>query len=89
MLSVGLFMGWASPSLPLLINGDGAGYPVRLNLEEASWVASISTVGSIVGCITTAMMVNVIGRKNSMLFAALPSAISWLMIVFATSSWVI
>jgi len=33
-------VGWASPSLPILINGGDAEYPVRLNLEEASWVPS-------------------------------------------------
>jgi len=72
-----------------LINGDGAEYPVRLNLEEASWVVSLFTLSSLVGCIMSALMVNTIGRKNTMLFAAVPSVISWLLIVFATSSWVI
>jgi len=82
-------MGWASPSLPFLINGDGADYPVRLNMEEASWVVSLYILSSIVGSIMSALMVDIIGRKNTMLFAAVPSIISWLMIVFATSSWVI
>jgi len=88
-LSVGLFSGWASPSLPVLINGSDAEYPVRLNLEEASWVVSILILGTTVGFVITALIVNVIGRKNTMLFAAVPSAISWLLIAFATSPWVI
>lgn len=86
MLSVGLFLGWASPSLPFLTNGD---YPVRLKLEEASWVVSLLTLGASAGCITSAFMVNVIGRKNTMLFTAMPSIIGWLLIIFATSPWVI
>ncbi|KYM79168.1 Facilitated trehalose transporter Tret1 [Atta colombica] len=85
-LSVGLNMGWASPSMPLLINGDGAGYPVRLNLQEISWVTSLFTLGAVPGCIISALTVNIIGRKNTMLFSAVPSAIGWLLIVFATSS---
>jgi len=89
MLVVGSFIGWASPSLPLLTSGNDTEYPVRLNLEEASWVVSLTTLGSIVGCIASALLVNVIGRKYTMLFTAVPSAIGWLMIAFATSSWVI
>jgi len=87
-LSIGMIIGWASPALPL-ISDDNSDYPVHLNLEEASWVASLPILGSIVGYITTALIVNVIGRKTTMLFAAVPSVIGWLMIVFATSSWVI
>jgi len=87
-LSIGMTVGWASPALPL-IRDNNTDYPVHLNLEEASWVASLPILGSLVGFITTALIVNVIGRKTTMLFAALPLAISWLMIVFATSSWVI
>ena len=88
MLSVGMFIGWASPSLPLLINGDNDGYPVRVNMEEASWVASLCVLTCGVGSIISALMVNIIGRKNTMLFTAVPTVISWLMIVFATSLWV-
>lgn len=89
MLSIGLFLGWASPTLPKLINGDTDNYPVRLNSEEASWVASLLTLGAAAGSLTSALMVNVIGRKNTMLFTAVPSVISWLLIIFATSPWVI
>ncbi|XP_018313105.1 facilitated trehalose transporter Tret1-like [Mycetomoellerius zeteki] len=85
-LSVGLNVGWASPSVPLLINGDDAEYPVRLNLEEASWVTSLLTLGAVPGCIISALTVNIIGRRNTMLFSAVPSVIGWLLIIFATSS---
>ncbi|XP_039309366.1 facilitated trehalose transporter Tret1 isoform X2 [Solenopsis invicta] len=87
MMSVGMFLGWASPSLPLLLNGDNDGYPVRLNMEEASWVVSLFILASCVGCVISALMVNIIGRKYTMLFTAVPSVISWLMIVFATTLW--
>lgn len=90
MLTIGLFLGWASPSLPFLIDGDYyADYPVRLTLDEASWVVSLLTVGGAGGCVISTFMVNVIGRKNTMLFTAVPSVIGWLLIIFATSPWVI
>ncbi|EFN69767.1 Sugar transporter ERD6-like 16 [Camponotus floridanus] len=87
MLTVGQYFGWASPSLPILLQGKDETYPVRLTSEEASWVASLLMLGAMTGSIICAFIVNIIGRKNTMLFAAVPSIISWLMIAFATSSW--
>ncbi|CAL1680505.1 unnamed protein product [Lasius platythorax] len=87
MLSVGQFFGWTSPSLPILMQGKDETYPVRLTSEEASWVASLLMLGTMTGSISCAFTVNLIGRKHTMLFAAMPSIISWSMIIFATSSW--
>ncbi|XP_025264106.1 facilitated trehalose transporter Tret1-like isoform X2 [Camponotus floridanus] len=87
MLTVGQYFGWALPSLPILVQGKDETYPVRLTSEEASWVASLLILGTITASIICAFIVNIIGRKNIMLFAAVPSIISWLMIAFATSSW--
>ncbi|KAL6423317.1 hypothetical protein ACFW04_010155 [Cataglyphis niger] len=87
MLTVGQYFGWASPSLPTLMEGKDKTYPVRLTLEEASWVASLLMLGAMAGSINCTFIVNVIGRKYTMLLSAVPSIISWLMIAFATSSW--
>jgi len=86
MLSVGQFFGWSSPSLPVLMQGTDEKYPMHLTPEEASCVASLLTFGEAVGTIICAVIVNNFGRKNTMLFTAVPSIISWLMIAFATSS---
>lgn len=88
MLSIGMFVGWGSPSVPKLIK-DHAETSLQLTLEEASWVTSLLTIGSAVGGIVSVFAVNIIGRKNLMLFTAIPSIIAWLMIAFATSPWVI
>jgi len=88
MLSVGQIFGWSSPSLPVLMQGKDEKYPIHLTPEEASWVASTPTLGAAAGAIICAVIVNIFGRKNTMLFTAVPSIISWLMIAFATSSTV-
>ncbi|XP_020283040.1 facilitated trehalose transporter Tret1-like [Pseudomyrmex gracilis] len=87
MLSIGQFFGWASPSLPVLIQNKDATYPVHLTSDEGSWVAALLMLGATIGAITFAFIVNTIGRKNTMLLAAVPSIISWLMIAFATLPW--
>ncbi|XP_072743399.1 facilitated trehalose transporter Tret1-like [Anoplolepis gracilipes] len=88
MLTFGQYFGWSSPSLPVLMQGKDETYPVRLTTEEASWITSILSLGTVASCIISAFIVNVFGRKNTMLFGAVLSIISWLMIAFATSSWI-
>ncbi|XP_025262097.1 facilitated trehalose transporter Tret1 isoform X2 [Camponotus floridanus] len=85
MLSVGQFLGWTSPSLAVLMQGKDEGYPIHLTPQEAAWVASLPTLGGIAGAIICAVIINIFGRKNIMLFTVVPSIISWLMIAFATS----
>lgn len=89
MLSIGQFLGWPSPSLPKLMEDNNVKHSIHLTTDEASWVASLLTLGAIAGAIICGLMVNLIGRKNIMLFTAVPSIISWLIIAFATSPWVI
>jgi len=86
ILSVGQFFGWSSPSLPLLMQGKDEKYPIHLTSKEASWVSSLLTLGAVAGAIICAVIVNIFGRKSTMLFTAIPSTISWLMIAFGTSS---
>ncbi|XP_011256033.2 facilitated trehalose transporter Tret1 [Camponotus floridanus] len=87
MLSIGQFLGWPSPSLPKLMEDNNVKHSIHLTADEASWVASLLMLGAIAGAITCGLMVNFIGRKNTMLFTAVPSIISWLIIAFATSPW--
>jgi len=88
MLSIGQFIGWASPSLPKLMHGNNTVYPVHLTSEEVSWVVTLFRVGGMLGPIVCAFIVNIIGRKHTMLLAAIPAVISWLLIAFAMSKWV-
>ncbi|XP_054012729.1 facilitated trehalose transporter Tret1-like isoform X1 [Hylaeus anthracinus] len=84
MMSYGLFFGWSSPSLPLLLQEDS---PVPLTRQESAWVAAIQTLGGSVGPLLFVHIVNVIGRKWSLLLTGVPGIVGWLMIAFATSAW--
>lgn len=88
MLSIGQFIGWTSPSLPKLMDSNSIDSSVHLTSDEVSWIAALYPVGAIVGPIICKFIVNIIGRKHTMLLATLPGVISWIMIAFATSAWV-
>lgn len=85
MISFGLFFGWSSPSLSLLLQDDS---PIPLTVQQAAWVSSIYTMASAVGSVLCSYVINVIGRKMTLAFSAIPGVIGWMVIAFATSAWV-
>ncbi|XP_076760827.1 facilitated trehalose transporter Tret1-like [Xylocopa sonorina] len=84
MMSHGLFLGWSSPSVPILLGDDS---PVLITLQQASWIISIHSIGAVVAGVFSIYVVNLIGRKRILLFSAIPGVIGWMIIAFATSTW--
>lgn len=80
ILSSEMHFGWTSPSLPLLIGGD---YRIQITKEEASWLAVILLAGTVFGAIFTGCLADILGRKMTILFTALPLFISWMLIAMA------
>ncbi|XP_025408087.1 facilitated trehalose transporter Tret1-like [Sipha flava] len=58
---------------------------LKLNSEEASWIASISVLVCPVGLIITGVLTDRIGRKRAIQIVYIPMIISWLLLVFADS----
>lgn len=84
MISYGLFFGWPSPSLSLLMQNNSS---IPLTSQQATWVTSILTMGAAVGAVFCTYIINIIGRKLTLLFTTIPMIIGWMMIAFATSAW--
>lgn len=84
MISYGLFFGWPSPSLSLLMQNNSS---IPLTSQQATWVTSILTIGAAVGAVFCTYIINIIGRKLTLLFTTIPMIIGWMMIAFATSAW--
>lgn len=85
MISYGLFFGWPSPSLSFLMQNNSS---IPLTSQQATWVTSILTMGAAVGAVFCTYIINIIGRKLTLLFTTIPMIIGWMMIAFATSAWV-
>ncbi|XP_076286417.1 facilitated trehalose transporter Tret1-like [Lasioglossum baleicum] len=84
MMSYGLCFGWSSPSLPQLL---GIGSPVPLTSHQATWVTSCQMLGAVGGALLCTYVINIIGRKWTMVLTVVPAIVSWLMIAFARSVW--
>nr|CAH7722758.1 unnamed protein product [Callosobruchus chinensis] len=83
MISIGMHYGWSSIALPKLINGTETGFTITP--EDASWLASIVSLGSLLGDVITLFTLDVIGRRFLILGSALPLSLSWLLVANAQS----
>ncbi|XP_031357647.1 facilitated trehalose transporter Tret1-like [Photinus pyralis] len=73
----GMHYGWPSPSLPKL---EG-----WVDNEEGSWMAVMPLVGAVCGSLCGAYIVDIIGRKKTLLFAMFPFFTAWMLVAYGKS----
>lgn len=84
-LAAGTALGWTSPASPQISgeNSTDTSYDFRLTSEEMSWVGSTLNLGAAAVCIPIGFLMNLIGRKWSMLSLVVPFTIGWGLIIWA------
>ncbi|KAF5290641.1 hypothetical protein FQR65_LT01931 [Abscondita terminalis] len=84
MMQGGLNIGWTSPALPQLLSNTSS---ILMTEDEGSWLASFFFIGSVLGSLLSAIFLDVIGRKTTLLMVSVPFCGTWLIIAYASATW--
>ncbi|XP_008559792.1 facilitated trehalose transporter Tret1 [Microplitis demolitor] len=52
---------------------------------QESWIASMSSIGTPIGCLLSGYLMDQLGRKRSLIITEIPALLGWLLITFATN----
>ncbi|KAG5684032.1 hypothetical protein PVAND_013285 [Polypedilum vanderplanki] len=80
-LAAGTALGWTSPAGPQMTNGTA--YDFDIGEEAESWVGSSLNLGAAAMCIPIGVIINLIGRKGSMLALVIPFILGWGLLIWA------
>ncbi|XP_011503455.1 PREDICTED: facilitated trehalose transporter Tret1-like isoform X2 [Ceratosolen solmsi marchali] len=69
-INTGMTFGFPAIALPQLKDGNGT---ININLNEASWIASFSAIGTPIGCFFSGYMMDMLGRKLSLIVTEVPA----------------
>ncbi|XP_003423872.1 facilitated trehalose transporter Tret1-2 homolog [Nasonia vitripennis] len=74
IIDSGFHEGWSTPMIPKLEHDD----PVRVSSEQGTWIINLMYVGVGIGSLIPLMLMDRVGRKWTMLIAAIPKISSWI-----------
>ncbi|KAH8239910.1 hypothetical protein KR032_009185 [Drosophila birchii] len=80
----GTLLGWTSPAQTEIVDNH-SGYDFDVSDNQFSWVGSAMTLGAACVCIPIGFLINLIGRKWTMLFLVLPFIVGWAMLIWAAN----
>lgn len=80
-LAAGTILGWSSPTERHLVTDGEYGFPIDAN--AFSWVGSAVTLGAACVCFPIGIILDIIGRKWTMLSLVVPFTIGWVLLIWA------
>ncbi|CAF4790138.1 facilitated trehalose transporter Tret1-like [Pieris napi] len=80
--AAGTTVGWTSPTLPKLQDKDS---PIPTTPDQSSWIASLMILSSALSPIPASYLADRIGTKKTLLLAAIPYILGWILVMLATN----
>lgn len=82
--AAGTALGWSSPTKSLLVNSTTE-YDFEITNQDFAWVGSFVTLGAALVCLFIGAIIQVLGRKLTMLLLVIPFTLGWALVTFATN----
>ncbi|XP_069699247.1 facilitated trehalose transporter Tret1-like isoform X5 [Periplaneta americana] len=79
----GMTLGFSAVALPAM---QTSYHEPAVSDEEASWVASLTSIGMPVGCLFMGPLMDRLGRKRTLMLVNLPAVLGWLLLASASHS---
>ncbi|XP_063914995.1 facilitated trehalose transporter Tret1-like isoform X2 [Zophobas morio] len=83
IITSGMHYGWPSPSLPILERLENSTFSI--SPDEGSWIAVMPLIVALIGALLAASIVDILGRKRTIIATCLPFFAAWIMIAFSHS----
>lgn len=80
--ALGAVIGWTNPVEPQIKNGD---LDFSVSNIEYGWIGSLMPLGAACVCIPIGFVINIIGRKLTMLILVPPFVLGWILIMLASN----
>lgn len=82
MIDVGSQISWTSSALPYLVSDNSE---IPITFYQSAWLASIDSICTIFGIIIYPLIMNIVGRKYTILIFGIIQLIAWISINFANN----
>ncbi|KOC68688.1 Facilitated trehalose transporter Tret1, partial [Habropoda laboriosa] len=83
-VNTGMTFGFSAIAAPQLQEANST-IPITKGSSEESWIASMSSIGTPIGCLMSGYMMDALGRKRSLIITEIPALLGWVLIAFATN----
>lgn len=83
--AAGTALGWSSPTKSLLVNTTNPEYDFEITNQDFAWVGSFVTLGAALVCLFIGAVIQILGRKLTMLLLIIPFTLGWALVTFASN----
>ncbi|KAJ9590313.1 hypothetical protein L9F63_027847, partial [Diploptera punctata] len=80
-INTGLVFGFSAVAIPQLEEPTSF---IKVDEDQASWIASLSSLSTPFGCLLGGYLMDVIGRKRTLIITEIPLIVGWFLISFST-----
>ncbi|XP_071454727.1 trehalose transporter 1-like protein isoform X2 [Hetaerina americana] len=79
-INTGMVFGFSAVAIPQMEMPNST---LPINEEQASWIASLSSISTPIGCLLSGWLMDALGRRAALLLVEVPLLVGWLLIAMA------